>query len=655
MNIRSSLLAILIILFPGFCRSQGLNERILMTVGGKSIEAGEFIRMYNKSGEPGKLPPLDEYIGQFIAFKLKVRDAADEGYDTTRSFRDEINGYRNQLAQDYLTDNQVKDTLIKRAYRRSLTEINAWHILVALPPGPSASDTLKAWKKAADIRARILKGEPFERVARGASDDPSVKVNGGNLGYFTVFQMIMPFEDAAYTLRKGAISQPVRTPFGYHIIKVTDTRPSKGKIRVAHIMKNAPPGTGEKELIRAETDINLIYDKLKAGASFSDLAIKYSDHKESAAKGGELNWFGAGEMIPDFSEQAFSLTDTGTYTKPFRTIYGWHIVKLLEKKAPGSFEESSSYLESKINRSYLNSLSRRSFTEKLKKEYNFTINRAAYNWFIDNTDTLIIRGLKKYNRSGMPAGNIYTFADRFLTTGEFAGYLEKRGSMIVTNDSSIFINRSLDLRASDQLAEYENSVLEKKYPDFRYLMNEFHDGILLFEISGKKVWNRVSQDTAGLLKYYEDHKSNYLSRRSLEAKLYTLKTKNGQKSLASAYKRYSSYPDADRRLQEKFNTVSDTLLFIKDGTWYKGDDPEIDKLDWKPGAQSFTGNGFPSIIFIKKVTERLPLELEKVQEAMMTGYQEYLDSEWIGQLKEKYSVKIDKAVLGEVKKILKDE
>ncbi len=655
MNIRSSLLAILIIFFPGFCRSQGLNEKILMTIGGKSIEAGEFIRMYHKSGEPGKLPPLDEYIGQFIAFKLKVRDAADEGYDTTRSFRDEINGYRNQLAQDYLTDNQVKDTLIKRAYRRSLIEINAWHILVALPPGPSASDTLKAWKKAADIRARILKGEPFERVARGASDDPSVKVNGGNLGYFTVFQMIMPFEDAAYTLRKGAISQPVRTPFGYHIIKVTDTRPSKGKIRVAHIMKNAPPGTGEKEVMRAETDINLIYDKLKAGASFSDLAKTYSDHKESAAKGGQLNWFGAGEMISDFSEAAFTLTDTGTYTKPFRTIYGWHIVKLLEKKAPGSIEESSSYLESKINRSYLNSLSRRSFTEKLKKEYNFTINRAAYNWFIENTDTLIIMGLKKYNRSGMPAGIIYTFANCFLTTGEFADYLEKRGSMIVTDDSTIFINRSLDLRASDQLTEYENSVLEKKYPDFRYLMNEFHDGILLFEISGKKVWNRITQDTAGLLKYYEDHKNNYLSPRSLEAKLYTLKTKNGEKSLASAYKRYSSYPDADRRLQEKFNTVSDTLLFIKDGTWYKGDDPEIDKLDWKPGVRSFTGNGFPSIIFIKKVTEQLPLPFEKVQEAMMTGYQEYLDSEWIGQLKEKYSVKIDNAVLGEVKKILINE
>ncbi len=655
MNIRSSLITILIILFPGFCRSQGLNEKILMTVGGNNIEAGEFIRMYHKSGDPGKLPPLVKYIEQYIDFKLKVKDAIVEGYDTTRSFRNEISGYRNQLAQDYLTDNQVKDTLIKRAYRRSLTEINAWHILVALPPGPSASDTLKAWQKAADIRARILKGEPFERVARGASDDPSVKVNGGNLGYFTVFQMIMPFEDAAYTLRKGAISQPVRTPFGYHIIKVTDIRPSRGKIRVAHIMKNAPPGTGEKEVIRAETDINLIYDKLKAGASFSGLAKTYSDHKESAATGGQLNWFGAGEMISDFSEAAFALTDTGTYTKPFRTIYGWHIVKLLERKAPGSFEESRSYLESKINRSYLNSLSRRSFTEKLKKEYKFTINKTALNWFIENTDTLIIKGLKKYNRSVMPAGNIYTFADRFLTTGEFADYLEKRGSMIITSDSTIFINRSLDIWASDELTEYENSVLEKKYPDFRYLMNEFHDGILLFEISGKKVWNRISQDTAGLLKYYEDHKSNYLSQRSLEAKLYTLKTKNGEKSLASAYKRYASYPDADMRLLEKFNTVSDTVLFIKDGTWTKGDDTDIDKLNWKPGAQSFMRNGFPSIIFIKKVTEQLPLQFEKVQEAMMTGYQEYLDSEWIRQLKEKYSVKIDNAVLGEVKKILINE
>ncbi len=189
-----------------------------------------------------------------------------QGYDTTQSFRNELNGYRNQLAQNYLTDTQTKEKLLQKAYQRSLTEINAWHILVAMPQDASPEDTLKAWKKAIDIRERIVEGEPFESVARGTSDDKSVKINGGNLGYFSVFQMIMPFEDAAYTLKKGAISMPVRTPYGYHIIKVTDKRPSKGRIKVAHIMKAVPPGADDKVAQKAKAEIDTIY-KMLAGRS----------------------------------------------------------------------------------------------------------------------------------------------------------------------------------------------------------------------------------------------------------------------------------------------------------------------------------------------------------------------------------------------------
>jgi len=467
--------------------------------------------------------------------------------------------------------------------------------------------------------------------------------------------MIMPFEDAAYSLKKETISMPVRTPYGYHIIKVTNTRPSKGRIKVAHIMKAAPPGTGEKEAKQAEDEINLVYKKLQEGANFGDLAKKYSDHKESAVNGGELDWFGTGDIISDFSEAAFSLTDTGKYTKPVRTIYGWHIIKLLGRKVPGSFEESKSFLESKINQSYLNSISQKSFVEKLKREYKFSINEIAYNWFLENTDTLIIQGLKKYDRSILPEGNIYSFANQYLTINDFTNYIEKRGDMIVTKDSAVFINSSLETRASDQLIAYENSVLEIKYPEFRYLMNEFHDGILLFEISGKKVWNRVTEDSVGLYKYYDDHKNNFLSRKGIEAKIYTLKSSDGEKTLASAYKKYYKKPDRDVKLLKHFNKRNDTLLIIKEGTWYKGDNNEINNIKWITGYQSFIINGFPSIININKVIEPVPSKFTEIQGEMIKGYQEFLESEWIKQLKDKYSVKIDGVVLNEVKKKLNNE
>jgi peptidyl-prolyl cis-trans isomerase SurA len=654
MMIRSLLIVLITALLPAVCPAQDLDHLILMTVGENKVEAGEFIRMYKKSLDPEKAQSTDDYLEQYILFKLKVADAVNEGYDTTRAFISELKGYRNQLAQHYLTDTETKEELLEKAYQRSLTEINAWHILVSVPQPSSPDDTLKAWQKAYDIRERILKGEPFEQVARGTSDDQSVKVNGGNLGYFTAFQMIMPFEDAAFSLNTGAVSLPVRTPYGYHIIKVTDKRPSKGKVRVAHIMKAAPPSSNENEAKTAEKEINIIYNELKGGASFSELAKQYSDHKESAAAGGELNWFGAGEIISDFSEAAFMLKDTGEYTKPVKTIYGWHIIKLLEKKPNSSFEESKSYLESKINQSYLNSISKKSFIEKLKKEYNFKINENVLNWFILNTDTLIIQGLKRINRSGMPAGNLYTFADQRYTTREFANYIDKRGAMIPTNDSSVYIKSSLETRASDHILSYENSVLENKYPEFRYLMNEFHDGILLFEVSGKKIWNILSEDSTGIQQYYEANKNKYLTSPAIDAKIYTLRSAGGEKLLNKTYKKFSRKSNKDTRLTAKFNKT-DSLLLISEKIWYKGDDKDIDNIKWKKGEQYFLRNGFPSVILIKEVIDPVPLEFQKIHGEMMAGYQEMLENEWIKQLKEKYTVKINNIVLEEVKKKLENE
>ena len=655
MNIRSALLLIMFYLFPALCQAQDLNNEILMTVNGNKIQAGEFIRMYKKSTEPGKTLDIDNYLKQFTLFKFKVADALSMGYDTTSSFRKELNGYRNQLAQNYLTDTETKEKLLHKAYQRSLTEINAWHILVAMSQNASPEDTLKAWQKASEIRERIIKGEPFESVARGTSDDKSVKINGGNLGYFSVFQMIMPFEDAAYSLKKGSISMPVRTPYGYHIIMVADKRPSKGKIKVAHIMKTVPQGADEPANRKAEEQIDSIYSLLKSGVSFSELAKKYSDHKESAPKGGELEWFGTGEIISSFSEPAFSLTDTGSYTRPVRTLYGWHIIKLLNKKAPGTFEESRSFLESKINQSSLNSISKKSFVEKLKKEYNFHINRDICNWFIDHTDTLIIKGLKSYDRTSIPEGNIYSFSNQYTTTNEFADYIEKRGSMVITKDSSIFINRLIDIRVADQLITYENSVLENKYPEFRYLMNEFHDGMLLFEISEKKVWSRVSNDSSGLHHYYEVHKNEWLSKRGIEAKIYTLKDSGGDELLSTAFNKYLQKTDIDNLLLKRFNKTNDTLLFIKEGVWYTGDNPDIDKIEWKNGSHYILRNSFPSIILIKRVLEPVPVKYELVQGEVMTGYQQFIENEWIGQLNKSNSVKIDNLVLEEVKKKLKNE
>lgn len=655
MKTRSILPVVLFILSYSFSFAQKPDEKILLTVAGRGVEAGEFVRMYNKSLDPAFKTDLNDYLEQFIAFKLKVADAIEQGYDTIKAYREELDGYRNQLAQSYLTDPDIKEKLLRKAYQRSLSEVNASHILVSCTPDASPEDTMKAYKKAIDIRERIVRGEPFEQVAKATSDDKSVLINGGNLGYFSVFQMITPFEEAAYTLKPGTVSMPVRTPYGYHVIKVSDLRPSKGKIRVAHIMKSAPPGSDYQTVRKAEKEINNIYTRLKNGEPFRKLASENSDHKESAANGGEMNWFGAGEIISDFAEAAFSLKDTGEYTKPVRSVYGFHIIKLLDKKAPGSYEESRSFLESKLNQSNLISLGKKSFIDRHKKEYNFRINPAVREWFYKNTDTLIIQGISKYNRRNIPSGNIYSFASKNLSSKEFAAYLEKRGNMVITKNPEYYIETSLESIASDEIMKFENSVLEQKYPDFRYLMNEFHDGILLFDISSKNVWNRAQEDSAGLQNYYEVHKKEYLSKKSIEAKIYTLKKPEGEKRLMAAYRKYSRKSGTDARLLAKFNLQGDTLLSIEEAIWTTGDDADIDKIDWKPGLHSLTKNGYPTLINILKVNEPVPLPLNDVQADMISGYQDWLTEEWIKQLKKKYTVKIDSQVFDEVKKRLGNE
>jgi peptidyl-prolyl cis-trans isomerase SurA len=266
-----------------------------------------------------------------------------------------------------------------------------------------------------------------------------------------------------------------------------------------------------------------------------------------------------------------------------------------------------------------------------------------------------MKGLKKYERRSMPSGFIYTFANKGATNKEFADYVEKRGSIMVTRDSVAFINQTIETKVSDQLINYENSLLEKKNPEFRYLMNEFHDGLLLFEISGRKVWNKVNQDTAGLRKFYEANKNNYLTKQGIYAKLYTLRTQDGEKELASAWKKYSGKSERDNLLLKKFNRRHDSLLVISGQKWFKGDDAQIDGIKWEKGSQTLNRNGLPSIIEISDLIEPVPLSFESVKGDIITAYQKYLEAEWIGQLKKKYNVNIDNSVLVEVKKKLEHE
>lgn len=418
-------------------------------------------------------------------------------------------------------------------------------------------------------------------------------------------------------------------------------------------MRSVPPNSPEEKVKAAEDTIRLIYKKLLEGESFSDLAKKYSDHKESAARGGELNWFGAGEIISEFAEAAFSLEKNGDFTPPVKTIYGWHIIKRLDKIEPPSFDEAKSLLETKIDETWLNSLATNSLVNKLKQEYKFRLNNSALNWFLENTDTLITRGYSKYKREDIPVGSLYTFDGQKFSNKEFARYIESKASKDNTVQPSEFVNKLAETCITDHILKYENSVLEKKYPEFRYLVNEFHDGILLFEISKEKIWDRAQNDSTGLKNFYEKNKYRYPGRKSFDGAIYLCMSKEKAKKFYNAVKKYGRFPDNEEKFLSMLNTGGDTLIKVYKGLFQEGDTLLPENFKWEEGWHKTEIQNFPALIIIKKVNPAPPLPLNEVLGEISSEYQNFLEAEWIKQLKEKYPVKINGSVLEQVKNELK--
>jgi len=625
------------------------DDRVLLRVNDTGITAEEFIRLYSKNREIGDRPDFDEYFNQFLIFRLKVEQAVDEGLDTTLAFRNEFEGYRNQLARDYLIDKEAREGILLKAFERLQYEVNASHILIACPPGANPADSAAAFSKAIELRTRITEGESFSEVARATSDDPSAAVNGGNLGWFTAMQMVSQFEDAVYDMNPGDLSGAVRTPYGYHIIRLNGKRVSSGRIRVAHIMKAMPPGASDQDWIDAGETIKTLLGKIRQGASFEEVASKESDHRESASGGGELGWFGAGEIVSEFSEAAFALTSTGDISGPVRTPYGWHIIKLLERKPLGSFEDNRSALESRLSESYLNTAARRSLVEKLKTEYNFVLNQGLIDEVAKITDSAIVSGGKEFVPGNPVNVKVFFFDGGEMTLPSLKTMIENNIDAFNGMNASAILNQMIENNYAEMLISYEDSRLEFKYPDFRYLVKEFHDGMLLFEINSREVWNKPYTDSTGLLTFYRETMDDYPGEPSITAKIYSIRGKGTINTLEKLVRKYGNSRNGDAKIIGRFSSVNDTSVVINEGKWHRGDDIVLDSYIDKRGTYTHEWRGMPSVIEVTKVHSPEPKPFEEIRNEVAAAYQTHLEEKWMEQLKKRYTVWVNERLLDELK------
>lgn len=627
------------------------KDATLMTIGGTKVTVGEFENVYRKNNNKegaADTKSLNDYVDLFVNFKLKVKEAEELGKDTAKSFRDELAGYRKQLAQPYLTDKDVNEKLLKETYDRLQEDVQASHILVKVAENALPKDTLEAYNKIMKIRARILKGEDFNKVAseKGISDDPSAKENGGDLGYFTSLQMVYPFETAAYTTKVGEISMPVRSRFGYHIIKVKDRRKAQGEVLVAHIMVKTPPSMTKEDSVNAYTKVTEIYNKLKAGAKFEELATQFSDDKASAKKGGELPWFGTGKMPPEFEKASFAMKNKGDFTEPMRTKYGWHVIRLVDTRGLVSFEEMKNELKAKVTKDSRSQAGRTSLIAKLKAESKFKENLKMRDEFYKVMDTTVFDGRWEVSKAAALKKPMFNLNDKIYTQTDFANYIASHQSKRAKTDPKMVVNQLYAQWVDESVIAYEEARLDQKYPEFKALMQEYRDGILLFELTDEKVWSKAVKDSVGSKAFYEKNKMNYMWDERAEATVYICADEKIAKQVRALMKKKK----AEKDILAEVNKTSQLNLQAETRIFNKGENEFVDK-NWNPGVSMDTKNkdNKTVIVITHKLLKPEPKSYQDSKGMVTADYQAWLEKEWITSLKAKYPVSIDQTVLGSIK------
>lgn len=638
-----------LLLFSLTVLAQKKSETVV-TIGDVKVSKEEFEANYRKNNtnildkKDIKLP--EEYLDLFIKFRLKVLEAQRLGYDTVRSYREELGGYRQELTKPYLTDVSFDEEMVKTAYYRTQCERKASHLLIRVAPEASPADTLAAWNKINDLRKQIIAGADFNEIAAKYSEDPSAVQNKGLLGYFSAFQMVFPFEDMTYRTPVGQVSEIVRTRFGYHLIKVHDERLAAGEIKVAHIMKMFPPQASEETIANLKLKADSIWQKATSGADFAELAKTYSDDKQTAAEGGALNWFTLNNMVPSFAEAAFALKKDGDISLVIRTPFGWHIIKRLELRTIQPFEKLRPELETKIKQDpTISRHSNEAFDRKLRAEYQLKIDEPSFVQLVASvSDTSIWKNWKSDNP--MKENQLVTFADQKLTIGMFTDFLQQQNFTPLENRAEQQLKEMLNKFINQKLLAYENSQLEKKHPDFARIYQEYHDGILLFNISKDKIWDVATNDTARLQTYFDQTTKKYFWNDRFKGLIIQAKDAETRAKIEALL---NEKEVGKQELVDIFNAKTENNIQVTDAAFEKGENPVVDYFIWE-GAKPSGFDETTTFVHGKLVKNEMK-GLKDAWGLYSSDFQEQIEEEWIDSLRKKYPVVVNQKPLKKIQAV----
>ncbi len=628
--------------------AQDANQALL-TVDGNPVDKDELVYLISK-GKSTDTPAtgvsreeFEENLDLFINYKLKVREAEALGLDQTEEFSREFSSFKETLIYPYLIKNSLEEGELRKAYSRMQEVVRASHILFQFPPNASSEDSLIVLKMALKVRGEIENGGSISELAVQYSDDPSAKVNKGDLGYFTSLQMVQPFEDAAFNLQIGQLSDPVLSNFGYHIIQVQNRQPNPGQVRVSHILVrfDAEDPTQEENARRKISDI---YAEIqKESTNWEDIVRTFSEDPSTSQRGGVLPWFGVGNMIPEFEMAAFSLTEIGEVSPPLKTQYGYHILRLEEKKPIAPFEEMEETIRSKILRDSRSGMIQSQVVAIQKARYGFVENENSIANLAQSLNatskptfesTLIGNSLEKSPLFTLQ-GKTYTASDLvvFMKTQEINPKI-KGSTFDIWYDQ--FVEKTL--------AETEEKDLESNNKEYQMLLKEYRDGILLFSLMNQEVWQKGITDSLGQVDFYRKNIDRYQWKNRVEAFVVKVLDKS---QLENARKSLSGNGFNKALIQEfeaNFQANNPLAFQTESGTFEYSDHQVLSKINL---SQSYQEIEVDSTLYLVNIGQKFPAEPRKFEESrglVIRDYQEYLDNALIKSLKSKYPIQINSQV-----------
>ncbi|XLS30345.1 peptidylprolyl isomerase [Flavobacteriaceae bacterium M23B6Z8] len=620
----------------------------LLSINGEKIASEEFLKIYQKNRalvQDDEKASIDEYLETFIDYKLKVAEARKQGFDKRDAYLKELEGYRQQLVKNYMTDTQASEKLLKEAYNRLKYEINATHILIRVSPEALPADTLYAHQKIHDI-FNTASSENFDSIRKKVHDGKDIF--GEALGYFSVFRMVYPFESVAYNTKPGNVSEPFRTRFGYHILKVNDRRENRGEAEVAHIMINSSDDPVKRE--QSHKRILDIHKRLQSGGNFEAMARQFSEDKGTAIKGGKLPKFAAGRLSSKKFEDVAFATNPGEISTPFETKFGWHIIKGIQQFPIGSYSQEKQRLETLLKKDQRSKILTTSFLNTLKDKYRFSVNLNVRDAILSMINNDFYKRQWIYDKTAaVLKEDILQIKDSVWSARSFASWLRQKQFKLRSDFDAIDFKKLFEEFSEELLLQYHEANLESENEEFASILKEYREGLLLFDIMQEEVWDAARTDSSGLREFYNQNKKDYSWKRRVKLLRASYENQQTTQKLRSLMGREVTLEG----LQNLAGEIPELKEVIFTSSILEVDDYRLPK-GYKASKEWHESKDKGGLVLIRTLETVAP-QIKSFEEAkgnVMSDYQNYLEAEWISSLRRSYQVKVDRKELKKLKKKL---